>query len=198
LNITGYLDYLKNLEATQFISKSQDVLNPHQRKNQIYRVSDPFLIFLYKFVVPNLGEIEKGPNENLVSKYLNSKWLPWSGLAFERLININALFVAKKLEILDEVIAWGPLIIKKSKKISVQYDLVYRKQNDSLTLCEIKFNQNSIGTEIIAEFERKIVRSDFPKLLSIERVLICIEEPTRALPESKYFHQILTAKKLFS
>jgi AAA+ ATPase superfamily predicted ATPase len=192
----GFNRYLQNLEAAQFITKTQNVLKPTQVKKMRLRVSDPFIIFLFKFVVPNLKQIEAGTVSRPFAQFVEPSWLSWRGLAFERLLNNNASYVARILGIDESVEAWGPLVISKNKKMIAQYDLAFRRRGKILTICEIKFTDRPIGTEIIPEFERKLIVSEFGMVWTIEKVLICTEPPTKALTEANYFHQILTAKDL--
>jgi len=66
-----------------------------------------------------------------------------------------------------------------------------------LTLCEIKFTRNKIGTEVIKDIEKKIETLPNPKQFTVEKVLITAAEPTKPLLNEGYFNSILTIEDIF-
>lgn len=96
----------------------------------------------------------------------------------------------------DEVMSYGPFLKKSGE--AFQIDLVYFKENKSLTVCEIKYSEDAaISLAVIPEVETKIyqLKKLYPNH-SIQKALITTIGPNKTLKESKYFDYILNAKEI--
>ena len=96
----------------------------------------------------------------------------------------------------SEITACGPVLLNKAG--GYQYDLVYLRSSNVITICEIKYSQSPVSTSVIAEVEGKIQKTQFPKGYTIEKVLICNQTPSPALAESRYFHRIFESDELLA
>jgi hypothetical protein len=120
------------------------------------------------------------------------------GLAFENFCIANAMAIADSLGIGDELESFGPLIYRDTP--GVQVDLAFYRSKKILTLCEIKYWNAPVGTEIISEIKKKIylVTQKFSAKMRIEVVLIAPFGASKDLVQAEFFNQILTLKDLFS
>ncbi|MBI1871297.1 MAG: hypothetical protein HYS07_08910, partial [Chlamydiae bacterium] len=64
-------------------------------------------------------------------------------------------------------------------------------------VCEIKYTEAAVGTEVINEMDRKLELLLNPKKKSIQRILIAPFGATKALDERHYFDRIITLKEIF-
>jgi len=75
-----------------------------------------------------------------------------------------------------------------------QIDLIFKRSDQVLTVCEIKYHEALVEASVIAEFERKIAQLD-QKKWTIEKVLIAPHGASKVLEKSNYFHHILDLKQ---
>ena len=139
---------IKELEESGFISK----VTPYNKKTKhsTFRVIDPYVYFYLKW-------IDKTPNAVLNSKspkyWLEKSQTPsykiWAGYAFENLCLSHPSEIKKALG-LDGVSAeygsWSykpPQSSKNSK--GAQIDLLFDRADNTITLCEVKFNDSSFS-----------------------------------------------------
>lgn len=191
----GLKEYLIHLELAQFIKANQSLLNMN-KKRITYRTIDEYLRFYNQYVRKWEPQIKEGAQSALFQNHIKSIWNPWLGLAFENFCNKNSFELANSMKFTEQIIKSGPYIIRNKKSVVVQYDLAYERKDNVLTLCEIKWSEDPIDISIIAEFENKINRSNFPSHLTIEKVLIAPMGGTKSLRASNYLNHILTLKDL--
>ncbi len=192
----GLQRYLINLEKAQIISSyCPSTLIYKSGKNKKYAIVDEYLSFYFKFIQPNLTIIKKNDTENLFHKLCESKWQPWLGLAFERFVFRNAIFIAELMGFAEEVIDYSPYFNREEK---IQIDLMYVRQDKVITICEVKFHEQVIDTKVIAEMESKINKFQIPKGYTLERALISFSGQSKALKDSDYFHHSLSLKEIIN
>lgn len=190
----GVKSYLTNLEKAQFIKSYHS--NPSNQKSKIisYKLTDPFLKFYFYFVYPNKQLFESDLKaELLMTKIISKKIDIFLGLAFENFCLINALEIASLLNIESRVTSYGPLTIKGR----AQFDLVYFRDDQTISAVEIKYQNMEVPAKIILEMEKKIeiLHQHYPQF-SIHKILITQSLPSKKLVLSEYFDKIITAKEL--
>jgi hypothetical protein len=75
-------------------------------------------------------------------------------------------------------------------------DLVFRRADKVLTICEIEYSRTPTGKSVIQEFERKMELFDIPPRYSVERVLITASGCDQSVIEAGYFDSIVTLQDL--
>jgi hypothetical protein len=190
----GLKSYLTNLEKAQFVKSYYS--NPDNKKSKIinYKLIDPFLRFYFYFVFPNRQMIEENiAPQVLLSRLFVKKIDTFMGYAFENFCLINALAIGKKLNIENTISSFGPLNISGK----AQFDLVFFRDDQTISVAEIKFKNIEIATDVIIEMEKKIevLQKNYPKY-SVHKVLITQSLPSKKLILSEYFDKILTMKDL--
>lgn len=191
----GLKQYLENLEMASIIESIPNIKNFVVGKTNRYVLTDEFLRFYASFIQPHQKEIQKNQATSKFEKFTANRFANFLGLAFERFCLKNAYTLAHLMEFENKVIGCGNIF--NTKALGYQYDLVYIRSDSVITLCEIKYTTQPVGTNIIGDMEKKIKNTLFPKDVTIEKVLICNQPPMKAVVESRYFHKILTAQDIF-
>jgi AAA+ ATPase superfamily predicted ATPase len=192
----GLKSYLDNLERAQFVRAYCSSPERERTKSVRYKLVDPFLNFYFTFVFPNRNRILASSGAaalfNSISKNKLSIFL---GLAFENFCNLFAIPIAEVMGFADEVLSWGPLWSKKQD--GFQLDLVYFRDQKTLTICEIKYSEQEITPQVIPEVELRAdkLRRLFPNY-SIKKALITTIGQSKALKSSGYFDYAVSAREI--
>lgn len=190
----GLKQYLDNLVNAAIIDGIPETRGLDFGKTIRYYLADEFLRFDVFFIKPNLAEIRSGAETASFEKLTQDRWAVFLGLGFERFCVKHRYTIARLLGFDKKVVQCGPVLL--NKKDGFQFDLVYLRNDEVFSLCEIKYLSEPPSTKIIHEFERKLKSAPLPSQLTIEKVLICNQTPTQALLDSGYFNQILQARDI--
>lgn len=140
---------LGELEEAGFIAR----ITPYdkRKKNALYRIIDPYVYFY-------LAWIEKAPNGIFVNQgeayWLEKSRTPsfqaWAGYTFENLCLTHAPSIQRALK-LDhipcETGSWNYIPPKGHGDEGAQIDLLFDRADDTISLCEIKFNAEAFSIE---------------------------------------------------
>ena len=192
----GLKKYLDNLEKAQIVSSYNSFDAKLNSKTRKYALTDELLVFYYKFIEPNKASIKKQLSNKLFESLCESKWKPLLGYAFERFCLKNAAYLAKIMGFSDDVVACAPYFGKNGAKF--QIDLVFKRADKVITICEIKYHDNQIGTQVIKEVMKKTEQFPLPKGYSLETALISVHGANKALKDSGYFHHMITVSDLIT
>lgn len=190
----GLKQYLDNLVYAGIVEKINDMKNFQPKMTFRYHMADEFLRFYYHFVLSNRKEIAESDWKSNFEKLTRGKWHPFMGLAFERFSLKHRYLIADVLGFFSKVKSCGPLL--NVKENGYQYDLVYVRNDGVITLCEIKYLSEEASTSLIREMEEKLHKTEFPKNVTVEKILICNRDASKSLKESGYFHRILNAHEI--
>jgi AAA+ ATPase superfamily predicted ATPase len=135
---------LQSLEDAGFIMSFKPHF--HTKKGIYYRVIDEYTLFYLNWIEPIKNTLLKHSFENgywQMQQKLPS-WQSWSGYAFEAVCykHIRQIRKALKLSPADIPNSWRYVPKQRSKKRGAQIDLLFDRQDNSITLCEIKYNDN--------------------------------------------------------
>jgi len=184
------------LENAEFIESYVSFEKGWNSKFRKYRLSDEFLRFYFKYMAPNRQIIKLSESGNKLFEKLSKDSLDiWLGFAFEKFCLKHAWFLAKKMGFAEETILASPYFGKNDSKF--QIDLLYKRVDKVIVVCEIKYHSSEISASVIKEVEKKVEQLSVPKGYSVEKALISIYGPDESLRESEYFDYYLTAEKIF-
>jgi len=186
--------YLANLERAEFISSYVSMDMPINSKFRKYKLSDEYLIFYFQYIYPNLTTINKRKSKRLFEDLCEKYWKPWLGYAFERFCVKNAIHLAQKMNFADQVLDYAPYFGRESKNF--QIDLIYKRMDKVITLCEIKYHDSLIDTSIIPEVNKKVELLKLPRGHTLEKALISLYGPSEPLKNTEYFHHNITLDDL--
>lgn len=193
----GVKTYLDNLESALFISSYQPYDAQSNSKLRLYKLTDEYLRFYFKFILPNRKIImDAGSGRDLFTFLTQKHWPPWAGFAFENFCLKNALFIAEKLGFAEKVLSYGPLFKRGDE--AFQCDLIYTRSDQTITICELKFTASPVTTKVIPEVKAKCQKLKLKRGVTLEKALITQFTPETSLLEADFFEHVLTVENLFS
>ncbi len=193
----GLKDYLTNLELAEIIRTYIPYDKSMRTKLRKYTLSDEFLIFYFKFMEPNLRTIEESSSQRLFEAFSRENFNVWLGFAFERFCVKHAAYLSRLMGFEDDVLAASPHFERGSRRFQV--DLVYKRMDNVITLCEIKHHNKEISPAVIPGMEQRIEFLEVPRGFTVEKALISLYGPDKALRESGYFdHHVVLDQLLGS
>ncbi len=190
----GLNSYLENLEQAEMIRSFISFDAPFNTKFKKYKLSDEFLTFYYKFIRPYKKDIKGSSEHDWFGLTVEKQWQSWLGFAFERFCLKHAYYLAKQMGFDREFLGAAPYFKKDDK--AFQVDLVYKRADKVIVLCEVKYHNQAISSKIIPEIERKIELLPIPKDHSLEKALITVNGIDDALKNSEYFDYVLDVKDI--
>jgi predicted AAA+ superfamily ATPase len=135
------IDRLKELEDTGFVISFMPHM--HKKRGRYYRLIDEYTLFYLDWIEPIKNTLQKKSLESgyWLEKHNTATWYSWAGYAFESICYKHLAQIRKKLGIRSSAVAngWRYVPIAKSKENGAQIDLLFDRDDDSITICEIKY-----------------------------------------------------------
>ena len=147
-------NYLEQLQQAELVGCRIPFNRPSTSKLKKYYINDEFINFYTKYMEPNLRVLEEGGQKRLFEILTSDSFPIWSGFAFERYCLKNAYDLSMHMGFGNEVILAAPHFERGDT--GYQIDLLYKRADSVIVICEIKHKQKKITTEIISEMEKKI------------------------------------------
>ncbi|HLD44430.1 MAG TPA: hypothetical protein VJC18_03260, partial [bacterium] len=191
-------DYLEELQLADFVEPYSPVNKPASSVLIRYRIADPFLLFYFRFVYPNIRKIKTQRKHVGRKAFVSDQaYAIWQGLAFEYFCDRNHELIAEKLGFSAVQYEHGAWFKKRDLLTGgSQVDLLFLRSDRVVTLCEIKFQSEPIGKNIIEAVQNKIRLFPNPRQLTIETVLITATPATPELVNEGFFRSIITVNDL--
>lgn len=187
-------EYLDDLIEACYITRSfaWDFKSRKEKKISLYRLSDNYLRFYYKYIGPKLNAIKRNQYDKINITSLPG-WNSIMGFQFESVVLNNRDLVQKKLRLSPEdIVADDMYYQRKTKNVaSCQIDYLIQTRVNTLFVCEIKFSQKLVTTAVIQEVKEKIKKLAIPKNFVSLPVLIHANGITAELENAEYFFQII-------
>lgn len=137
---------LEELEQSGFIKMMQPL--EKGRKIRYYRLVDEYSYFYLKWILPAKHQLMMSePNHYWESQVQSSAWQAWSGYTFETICFKHINQIIKKLGLSQLVTSAHPwrYQAKNTEQQGAQIDLILNRNDQSLTLCEIKYNNKPLS-----------------------------------------------------
>jgi len=193
-------EYLDELVKSGFLRRdfTWDIKSGKTSRLSRYRISDNYLRFYLKYILPNKEKIERGSYANQSLATLPG-WQGAMGLQFENLVLNNRQQILKLLRINpDDVVYDNPFFQHKTiRQEGCQIDYLIQTRFDTLYVCEIKFSKHPIKIEIIDEVQEKMRRLKAPRHVSRRAVLIHVNGVHDDIVDSRFFSNLIDFGKLF-
>ncbi len=190
-SLKNTIEHLENAEIIKSYISFDRGWNTKFRK---YRLSDEYLTFYFKFMEPHITIISQGEQKKLFELITKDNFPIWMGFAFERFCIKHAFYLSEKMGFADQVISYGPFFSKNENQF--QIDLVYKRIDNVITACEVKYRSEKISTSIIQEMEKKMSLLQVPRGFTIEKALISLYGPDKHLEKSDYFNHYITIDEI--
>lgn len=126
---------LENLERCDFVESYSRFKS--SVRNKLYRISDPYTLFYFKFLSKNNSKDEHWWSNNMNSHSVES----WQGFSFETICMMHLNQIKQKLGIsgiATSASSWRTL--GKAYTSGAQVDLVIDRSDRVINLCEMKFS----------------------------------------------------------
>ena len=190
----GLKKYLKSLEEAEIIRSYIPFGASKSSRLRVYSLADEFLSFYYKYIEPNLEIIQQGGATHLFERLTRESRDPWFGLAFERFCIKHSFHLAKIMGFEEEILNVSPFFQKGER--SFQIDLIYKRADRVVTVCEVKYHSLPVSTKIIPEMNRKCSLLKIPRGHSLEKALISLHGADQGLRDSEYFDHIVSLEEI--
>ncbi|HNW83545.1 MAG TPA: ATP-binding protein [bacterium] len=186
---------LSQLEKAELVESFVPFEQGWNTKFRKYRLSDEFLRFYFKYMEPNMTAIQNQKNTTSLFEKISADSLDiWLGFAFERFCLKHSWYLAEKMGFANETIYASPYFQRNDS--GFQIDLLYKRVDNVIVVCEIKYNNDLVSASVIKEVSRKIELLKPPKGYSVEKALISLHGPDKSLKESEYFDHYLTIEMI--
>lgn len=154
--------YLASLREMHFIERRVPVSerNPERTRRGLYRLSDPFLRFWFRFVLPNQTALETGDADLVWQRKIKPHLAQHVAMAFEDAAR-EALLSRNRSgglpAVYDRIGGWW--------RGSHEVDLVAVADDGPLLLGECKWTSRPVGTNVLRDLEAKIpaVKADLSR-----------------------------------
>jgi hypothetical protein len=186
----GLKQYLINLERAEMIRSYIPFDRSGNTKFKKYTLADEFLVFFFKYIEPNLRVIKESSSRRLFETLTQNSFDTWLGFAFERFCLKHAGLLAFVMDFADDLLLASPYFKKNDERF--QIDLLYKRADRVITVCEIKHQNKKIGTHIIPAMQRKCALLKVPRGYALENALISLYGPDNSLKDTGYFHHFVT------
>lgn len=194
-------DYLLELECSGYIKKYSvwQLATGKIAKLAKYRVSDNYLRFYFRYILPKINEINKGRYVNISIPHLPG-WKSILGLQFENLVLNNRDLIIQKLGINpEEIIADDPYFQRTTLQYKgCQIDYVIQTRMKTLFVCEIKFTNQLAVNQIIQTMKEKIAAFSVPRGFAVLPVLIYFGDEEEDLAMQEYFYKTIRFNEFFN
>ena len=186
----GLQQYLKNLERAEMIRSFVPFDRSQNSKYKKYTLADEFLVFFFKYIEPNLRVIKESSSRRLFETLTQNSFDTWLGFAFERFCLKHAGMLAVVMDFADDLLLASPYFKRNDERF--QIDLLYKRADRVITVCEIKHHNMKIRTDIIPAMQRKCALLKVPRGYALEKALISLYGPDNSLKDTGYFHHFVT------
>lgn len=206
ISIGGRLnERLQELEEAGFIQSFLPY--QHKEKGVYYRISDEYTKFYFFWIEPNLHSIKNLATSSgyWLTRAKEARYQAWKGYAFETICYKSIVQILKtlKLSLTSVPYTWRyqPLI-KSSDNFGVQIDLLFERDDDAITLCEIKHTDKPfVVDKNYAEILKK-KKDTFLKITQTTKQVFFILISVNGIKENEYsrklFDNIIVLEDLFT
>lgn len=194
---------LNELEAAGFIRSYTPFENI--KKNKMYRVIDEYSLFYLRWIEPHAASGYAFPQHHWHNIGNTSAWNSWAGYSFEGICMKHFHQIQAALH-LDRVLAlpssWRYLPPKgQSEQHGAQIDLLLDRNDDAITICEIKYStipyklEKSAALNLINKIEKFKHITKTQKQIFVALVTTLGIKPSLWLEDT--VHQVVTLEDLF-
>lgn len=187
-------EYLNDLVTSGFVRRDYTwhLNSGMSSKLSRYRISDNYLRFYLKYILPNQEKIERNSYAGQ-SLALLPGWEGTMGLQFENLVLNNRQRILELLKIdPNEVVYDNPYFQNKTaRQESCQVDYLIQTRFDTVYVCEIKFSRHPLRANLIGIMQEKVQKLKLPRHISRRPILIHVNGVNEDVIEFQYFSSII-------
>lgn len=150
---------LENLENAGFIKTY--ISFGHKKLGLFYRISDPYCYFYVRWIKPIKNKLQQDYSSAHWKKIINTpEYYNWMGYAFENVCYQHLREIKTALSLAESSMAspWRYSPKKGSIEHGAQIDLLFDRNDQAITICEIKYTDSpfSVDKEYAQKLKKKI------------------------------------------
>jgi hypothetical protein len=185
-----------DLQECEFIYSYSPLEFGKESRGSKWLVRDCYLHFFYKLIQPKLAAIKRGDFDLKPTEAISqAAYRQWIGFAFERFCLLHHKAIASALGFSGVQYEFGPYYLRTDSQ-RAQIDLVFKRADKVLTVCEIKYLRAPPGREVVVPFERNLRLLDTFKPYTIQKVLISPNGVDDRLAREHYFDRVIDLEEL--
>jgi uncharacterized protein len=190
------VDKLRDLENAGFILSFKPY--QHQKKGIYYRVIDEYTLFYFKWIEPiKQTLLTKGIRVGYWQSVQNSpSWHAWAGYSFESVCYKHLSQISESLALSPASIpsAWRYSPTKGSREQGAQIDLLFDRNDDAITICEIKYSAQPFGIDKSYAEKLKQKIEVFRKITRTNKQIFLAMITSNGLKNSIYSEELVTGQ----
>ncbi|MGV8094419.1 MAG: ATP-binding protein [Mangrovibacterium sp.] len=160
--------------------------NPRNSKKSLYKVSDPFMNFYFRFVVPNRSLIELGRSE-MIMAVVEQRLSSYISACWEKLCRQAVSGQTIKGEVYNLACRWWGNV---SRQESIELDLIAQSMDGKkLLVGECKWTEDEDPDRSLEELTKKARKLPFLKRQEIVPILFLKQKPVHGNTENAMLPQ---------
>lgn len=185
-------DRLNDLEQAGFIKSFLPL--EHQRQGVYYRIIDEYSYFYLTWIEPEKQTLlsHDPDNDYWMQKSKTPLYRSWTGYAFESVCYKHIAPIRKKLKIPSgaRVGTWRYSPKRNSKETGTQIDLLFDRDDDTVTICEIKCTDHPF--EIDKKYNSSLLnkKTVYEKITKTSKQVFIAFISTTGLKKNTYTNEI--------
>ncbi len=190
----GGLEKLHALKVTGFIADFKPLF--HKEKGIYYKVIDFYCLFYFYWISPIKDTLlEKSLLKGYWDKLKKqASWHSWAGLAFEAVCYDHLPQISQALDLSPTAVpsAWRYAPRKGRNEKGAQIDLLFDRDDDAITICEIKYCDEPfvLTKEYSLKLKQKL--DVFKKITKTTKQLFVAIITTYGLKNNKHSEELIT------
>lgn len=183
---------LEDLEHAGFISAY--IPYGHKKRGVFYRISDEYCYFYLKWIEPIKNRLKQNPATDFWKGIVNTPtYFGWMGYTFENICYKHLPQIRKSLNISESSLAspWRSIPTKGEKEQGAQIDLLFDRDDDSITICEIKYTDKPFSIDKQYAKKLKDKMETFSKATKISKQIFLAFISANGLKATMYSEEMV-------
>lgn len=186
---------LSDLENAGFIIRFTP--QGHKKKGISYKVIDEYTLFYFYWIEPiKTTLLTKGLRNGYWEKIsAGQSWHVWKGLAFEALCYKHLAEIGEILKLSPAALpsTWRYAPTVKSNKQGIQIDLLFDRDDDAITICEIKYTATpfEIDKQYAGNLQNKV--KVFREITKTAKQIFIVMISANGLKPTVYSKELISA-----
>lgn len=167
----------------------------HKKRGIFYRLIDEYTLFYLKWIEPNLDNIRYQEKARGYWDGLSKApaWKSWSGLAFEAVCfkHITLIREALSISVMANIGSWR-YSTKNKEDQGAQIDLLFDRDDDVVTLCEIKYTENPFEIDKQTRINLMNKMGVYRKQTETQKQIFFVLISSSGLKQNLYSEELIT------
>jgi len=193
-------EVLNDLDLCGFVRRYTPFDKNHTSLLARYEIGDPYLQLYHRVIEPRLSDIQQGRyTKDPLGAFSIQQMEQWLGYSLERYCRNNAHIVAQYLGFSDVHYQAGAFFSRGTAKSDrgFQIDLVYKRADRVITLCEVRHNSTPISISEARKINESFACYTAPPGHTIQKVLIAKGGVQPKVSDTMLFDKVVDPLDIF-